>query len=176
MQVRVRDVVAAFELLYASIHEREFRKTLPLNRYGERDLAPLVRTFLLGWFGHVSPEARSRLPGSLTGEGSIDFIVGDVAIEFAVRRQRDRRSALSDVTNATEVKKLMKHPGRSVLVLYDFSKDAFEREDLERYREWRSLGRGNHKVSAFNVAYFFRRPGRPITSDKIVLNVRPRRV
>lgn len=175
MQVRIKDVVAAFELLYASIHEREFRKTLPLNKYGERDLAPLVRTFLLGWFGRVSPEARSALPGSLTGQGSIDFIVDDVAIEFAVRRQRDKRAALSDVTNATEVKKLMKHPGRSVLVLYDFSKDAFELEDLQRYREWRSLGQGNHKVSAFNVAYFFRLPGSPITNDKMVLNVRPKR-
>lgn len=174
MTTRIKDIVEAFELLYISIRERDFRKTLQLDKMSERELAPLVRTFLLGYFGQVSPESRSILPGSLTGQGSIDFIVDDIAIEFAVRRPHDRRSVLSEVTNSNEIKKLIKYKGRAILVLYDFSKDHFGREDLERYREWRSLGQGNHKKSAFNVAYFFRHANESNKIDKITLNVRPK--
>jgi len=154
----VGEVVEAFHFLFDNLHEREFRKTLPLNKMKERDLLPLVRTYLLGYFWTVSPETRSRLPGSLTGHGSIDFVVGNVAIEFAVRRPTDSKRALSSVTNSTEVKKLMKWPGLSLLVLFDFSRFPYDRADLERYREWPSLGRGWHYKSAFNVAYFYRGP------------------
>jgi hypothetical protein len=169
------EIEAAFELLFAAIHERGFRKTLPLNKYRERDLAPLVRTFLLGWFGQVSPEQRGRLPSSLTGKGSIDFVVDGVAIEFAVRRPRESKAKLSDVTNATEVHKLLKHDGLALLVLFDFSTKPFSEADIERYRTWKSLGKGNHKTSAFNVAYFYRQPGRPITNGLITKNIRPKR-
>lgn len=156
MTIRVKEVIEAFELLFDGLHDRDFRKTLSLTKYRERDLNPLVRTFLLGYFGAVSPEVRSALPGSLTGEGSIDYVIGDVAVEFAVRRPHDARLNLSAVTNATEVKKLTKWRGKSLLVLFDFSRDPFERVDLERYREWPSLGKGSHKKNAFTVAYFNR--------------------
>ncbi len=173
MATTVSEVVAAFQHLYESIHDRDFCKTLPLRTYNERTLAPLVRTFLLGWFGHVSPEQRAALPGTLTGEGSIDFVVDGVAIEFAVRQPNKGKAALSDVTNATEIKKLLKHDGLAVLILYDFSKRPFEHEDLVRYRHWKSLGQGNHRRSAFNLAYFYRKAGRPITCEKITMNIRP---
>ncbi|MGR9149604.1 hypothetical protein ACU8MT_09085 [Rhizobium leguminosarum] len=156
MAVTVKAVVEAFEFFFDSLHKREFRKTLPLHQMKERDLLPLVRTFLLGYFWEVAPETRSSLPGSLTGQGSIDFVVGNVAVEFAVRRPTDSKRYLSDVHNATEIKKLLKHDGLAVLVLFDFSRSPFDEDDIERYREWPSLGRGNHKVSAFNVAYFYR--------------------
>ncbi len=175
MATTVQQIVQAFEHLYESIYDREFRKTLPLHQYSERELAPLVRSFLLGWFGHVSPEKRCRLPGSLTGQGAIDFVVDGVAIELAVRRPGEGKAALSDVTNATEVRKLLKHDGLAVLILYDFSSRPFEQEDLARYRSWKSLGQGNHKMSAFNVAYFCRRKGRPATTDMFRLNIKPRR-
>lgn len=68
----------------------------------ERRLLPLVRAYLLGYFGQVAPEARSLLPGSLTGIGSIDFLVGNVAM--AVRRPMDPKRALSDIHNSTEIK------------------------------------------------------------------------
>jgi hypothetical protein len=173
--VRIGEIVDAFALLYAAIHDRHFRKTLKFNTYNERALAPLFRTFLLGWFGQVSPEAQSALPGSLTGCGSIDFLIGNVAVEFAVRRRQEGKSPLSDVTNSNEIKKLIKHQGPAVLVLYDFSAQPFDKDDLNRYRDWRSLGQGNHRISPFNVAYFYRSPGRPISNQPITLNVRPRR-
>jgi hypothetical protein len=111
-----------------------FRKTLKFNTYNERALAPLVRTFLLGWFGQVSPEIQSAHRGCFSGYGSIDFRVGNVAIEFAVRTRRQGNSALSDVTNANEIKKLLKYQGSAVLVLYDFSARPFTKHDLNRYR------------------------------------------
>ena len=152
MPVAVRDVIGAFEILYESLFDRGFRKTYGFHEFGERELLPLVRVFLLGWFGGVTPELQSKLAGGLTGKGRIDFLVGDVAVEFAVRRPRDRKATLSQVTNATEMKKLMQFDGRAVLILFDFSASPFNREDLTRYRDWPSLGKGNHKRSAFNAA------------------------
>ena len=157
MRVTITQVVDAFQLFYESIHDKEFRKTKNFHQMGERELAPLVRTFLLGAFGYrVTPEFRSHLPGSLTGRGSIDFIVGDVAVEFAVRRYDKGSSSLSTVTNSTEIKKLMKFDGLSLLVLFDMSSEPYEPADIERYRDWVSLGKGNHKRYPFSVAYFYR--------------------
>lgn len=169
----ISSVVDAFRLFYDALHQREFRKTLPMNKYSERDLQPMVRTLLLGYFGHVSPEVQSRLPGGLTGYGSIDFVVGDVAIEFAVRRPWEGRLPLSSVTNSTELRKLLLHKGKSLLVLYDFSKDPFSAEDLNRYREWQSLGKGNHKRNVFHVAYFYKLGFNPIVTDCVRMMIRP---
>jgi hypothetical protein len=173
MGITVKQAVEAFEFLFDSLHQREFRKTLPLTKMRERDLQPLVRTFLLGYFWEVAPETRSHLPGSLTGEGSIDYVVGDLAIEFAVRRPTDPKSKLSSVTNATEIKKLMKHDGLALIVLFDFSKTPFTDKAIERYREWPSLGRGNHRKSPFNVAYFYRKKvGKMMETACIRKNIR----
>ena len=51
MAFTVKDIVEAFELLFSSLHRKEFTKTLQLNKWGEQDLLPLVRTYLLGYFG-----------------------------------------------------------------------------------------------------------------------------
>jgi len=173
MAITVKQAVEAFEFFYDSLHKREFRKTLPLTNMRERDLQPLLRTYLLGYFWEVAPETRSALPGSLTGKGSVDYVVGDLAIEFAVRRPTDPKSNLSSVTNSTEIKKLMKHDGLALIVLYDFSTTPFTEDAIERYREWPSLGKGNHKKSAFNVAYFYReKVGRSFETRCIRKNIR----
>jgi len=78
---------------------------------------------------------------------------------------------MSDV-NTTEIKKLMKHEGLSLLVLFDFSKIPYTEEQIERFREWPSLGQGNHKKSAFNVAYFYLEKFRPITPNYFLKNIR----
>ncbi len=155
MATTVKAVVEAFELLYTSLHSRGYRKSLNLHGCGERELLPVVRSFLLGYFGEITPELMCQLPGSATGTGRIDFCVGGVAVEFAVRKPMGSKSKLSAVTNSTELKKLLKYDGKALLVLFDFSKDHFEEEQLERFRDWPSLGQGNHKYSAFNVAYFY---------------------
>lgn len=65
MALTVKEAIEAFDLLFSSLHRKEFSKTLCLNEWGERDLLPLVRTFLLGYFGEsLVPEAKSKLPGT----------------------------------------------------------------------------------------------------------------
>jgi hypothetical protein len=173
MGIGVGNVFSAFELLYVSLLRRSFSKTLRLHEWGEQDLLPLVRTFLLGYFGEsIVPEAVSKLPGSLSGKGRIDFIVGDVAIEFAVRKPDARRSTLSASVNIHEVKKLMKYPGQAVLILYDFSKTPYTREQIEKFRNWPSLGQGSHKKSPFNVIYFYIESRRPLLTGSIKMNIR----
>ena len=105
MSVSLREVVDAFELLYASLIDRNFRKSLRMTEWGERKLLPITRSFLLGYFGQcVEAEVKARLPGSLSGDGRLDFIIDNVAVELAVRKPLSSRSALSAVVNNTELK------------------------------------------------------------------------
>jgi hypothetical protein len=172
MSVSIKTVVEAFELLFTSLLNKDFSKTLRLNEWKERDMLPLVRTFLLGYFGEsIVPEAKATLPGSLSGSGRIDFIVAGVAVEFAVRRPDAPKATLSLVVNSTEVKKLMKFDGLAVLVLFDFSNSPFDEHALESFRDWPSLGKGNHKKSPFNVAYFYIATSRPREIGVIRKNV-----
>ena len=173
MQVTVNEVVEAFDLLFNSLIDKKFTKTLRLNEWGEQELLPLVRTYLLGYFGDsIVPEAKSKLPGTLTGYGFIDFVIDNIAIELAVRKPTASKSNVSATVNTTEIKKLMKHDGLAVLVLFDFSKTPYTEEQIERFREWPSLGKGNHKKSPFNVAYFYLEKFRPITPNYFLKKIR----
>lgn len=153
MAITIKQVCEAFQLLYESIHDREFRKTLDLNNWSE--VLPLVRTFLLGYFGHCYPEVSVRLQSSASGWGRVDFQIGGVAVEFAVRRPGDRKGPISSKVNTTEMIKLMMYQGAGLLVLFDFSANPFGEEDIERFRDYPSLGRGNFRRTAFNVAYYY---------------------
>lgn len=107
MAITVKEVVEAFELLFNSLHRREFSKTLRLNEWGEQELLPLVRTFLLGYFGEsLVPESKTKLPGSLSGNGYIDFLIDNVAVELAVRKPTAARSNVSASVNSSEVNAL----------------------------------------------------------------------
>ncbi|WP_234637010.1 hypothetical protein [Delftia tsuruhatensis] len=155
MAVTVKKVIEAFDLLFSSMHRKEFCKSLRLRDFTERELQPLVRTFLLGYFGEsLVPEAAAVLPGSLSGTGRVDYLIGNVAVELAVRNKGKAKSTISSSVNTNEVKKLMKHDGLAVLVLLDFSDSPASDEEISRFREWPSLGRGNHRKSPFNIAYF----------------------
>ncbi|HEX5258993.1 MAG TPA: hypothetical protein VFW35_09465 [Sphingomicrobium sp.] len=173
MATTVKEIVAAFEHLYHAICDRTFSKSLYLDYWSEQELAPLVRTFLLGWFGRdwIDAEQWCELPGCKTQEGRIDFIVDGVAVELAVRHRLGSKSSLSASVNATEMKKLMKWSGKSLLVLFDFSKRPFGRDELTNFRDWPSLGKGPHRKHAVNVAYFYRDGASP-AKDPITLNVR----
>lgn len=172
MSITVTQAIVAFELLFSSLHRNEFKKTLRLNEMGEQELLPLVRTFLLGYFGEsLIPEAKTKLPGSLTGTGYFDFLIGNVAVELAVRKPDASKSNLSASVNSSEIKKLLKHDGLALLVLFDFSKTPYTEEQIEKFRDWSSLGRGNHKISAFNVAYYYRKKQRPLELDYIRKNI-----
>lgn len=173
MAITVKEVTEAFELLFVSLHRKDFSKTLCLNEWGKRDLLPLVRTFLLGYFGEsIVPEAKSKQPGTLTGEGFVDFIVDNVAIAFAVRRPTAGKTKVYATVDASAVKKLLKHDGLAVLVLFDLSKTPYTEEQIESFRDWPSLGNGNHTKSAFDVAYYFLERQRPKTPAFLTKNIR----
>ncbi|MCZ0881022.1 hypothetical protein OYS97_01155 [Raoultella ornithinolytica] len=143
MATTITEITDCFEYFFSSLYRREFVKTLRLNECSERELLPLVRCYLLGWFAdNVSPEVKSRLPGTVSGHGFIDFVIDDVAVEFAVRKPTAARSNVSATVNSTEVKKLMKHDGKALLVLFDFSDTPYSEEQIESFRNWPSLGRG----------------------------------
>lgn len=173
MAVTVKSVVEAFALLFDALHDPSFRKTMRMHEWSERELLPLVRTFLLGYFGEsLVPEATSKLPGALSGYGRIDFIVDGVAVELAVRRPNKPQSALSATVNSTEIKKLMKYDGLAVLVLLDFSDSPFTEQQLESFRDWPSLGKGPHKKSPFAVAYYYVASRRPLSLAYMRKNIR----
>ncbi|EKR1870056.1 hypothetical protein KF297_000494 [Salmonella enterica subsp. diarizonae serovar 11:k:z53] len=173
MATTITSVTKSFEYFFHSLYRTEFVKTLRLNECSERELLPLVLCYLLGCFSDdVSPEVKGKLPGSITGNGYIDFVIDDVAVEFAVRKPTAARSNVSATVNSTEVKKLMKHEGKALLVLFDFSDTPYSEEQIESFRNWPSLGRGNHRKSAFNVVYFFVEKRRPLALGKITKNIR----
>lgn len=160
MAATVGEVSEAFQLFYEGLRDPAFTKSLRLNEWTERDLLPLVRTFLLGWFGRgrIAPEVMSALPGKQTRKGRLDFVVDGVAVELAVRCKGAARSNLSASVNSDEIKKLMKYDGLAVLILLDFTDDPLSDVAIQKFRDWPSLGTGNHKKSPFNVSYHYRDP------------------
>ena len=66
----------------------------------------------------------------------------------------------------------MKHDGLSLLVLLDFSDSPASDQDIGRFRDWPSLGKGNHRKSAFNVAYFYKAPRKQFALGCITKNIR----
>ncbi|WP_198013949.1 hypothetical protein [Desulforegula conservatrix] len=157
MATTISEVKNAFEILFTGLCNKSFSKSLYLEHWGEKALLPLVRTFLLGYFGHnIEPEKQATLPGGLTGKGKIDFLIDDVAVEFAVRTPNSGANTLSRRINEDEIKKLLKFDGKALLVLFDFSKKPFSAEELEAFRSHPSLGKGNHKKTPFQISYFFK--------------------
>jgi len=173
MSTTITAVTECFEYFFSSLYRKEFVKTLRLNECSERELLPLVRCYLLGWFtDHLLPEVKGSLPGTVSGYGYIDFIIDDVAVEFAVRKPTAARSNVSAIVNSTEIKKLMKYDGKSLLVLFDFSDTPLAEEQIESFRNWPSLGRGNYRKSAFNVVYFYVEKRKPLMLSKFTKNIR----
>ena len=169
MSVSVSEVVNSFSCLYASLWRKEFTKTLRPGEYSERELLPLLRFYLLGRFGDkVLPEVRGILPGTLRGSGRLDFLIGDVAVEFAVRRQNDRACTLRPEYQATEVKKLLKYDGKAVLILFDLSYTPLTFSVIRGYRSLPAMG--NHIKTSYHVVYFYRKANG--STDYIRINIK----
>ncbi len=155
-----REIHDSFGLLYEQMLNPAFSKTSGLIDWGERSLLPAIRLYLLGYFGkQVAPEVWSKLPTAPSGEGRIDFFVGATAVELAVRTSGDSSGKINAGGNATEIIKLMKYQGPSVLILFDFSVTPCELDKIEQeYRNApRSVGlHGKHLIYPFSVIYFYR--------------------
>ena len=137
--------------------DASFSKSLQLNKAGERRLLPIYGAFLAGRFGDVEREIEGR---KRDGIGRIDFCIGGVALELAVRKPKDSRTTLSTTVNTDEVHKLLWYDGTAVLVLLDYSRSPFEEANLNAFRSWPSLGKGNRNLTPFNVVYCYRSKGK----------------
>lgn len=136
MGTTITKVTECFEYFFSSLYRKEFVKTLRLNEYNERELQPLVRCYLLGWFAdHLLSEVKGALPGSASGHGYIDFVISGVAVELAVRKPTAAPSNLSATVNSREVKKLIKYDGKSLLVLFYLSDTVFTENQIESFRD-----------------------------------------
>jgi hypothetical protein len=155
-RVPIKDISDAFKLLFYSLADREFKKTTAFEHWTERDFLLPVRFFLLGWFGHVKAEASARK--TLRKKGRFDFLIENTAIELAVQTgESSPNMSLSMANNQSEVTKLLKHKGPSILVLIDLRKTAsLSKEKLAEYRKARIKGKGNHNATSFTVLYFHR--------------------
>ena len=156
MAASIKEVRRAFTDLYASSFDRNFRKTIRLDKGNEKDHLPFVRFFLLGFFGGLEPESKTYYPGCKTGWGKFDFMVGKTAIEFAVRRKEHGPGAALERVNKSEIIKLMKYKGRSILVIFDYSPNPLSKVQLNGYRKLPSLGKGNHNKFPLNLLYLYR--------------------
>jgi hypothetical protein len=154
------NIQEAFEEIFEAIHTRDFSKSRRLHTKNEKALLLPIRFYLLGRFGQVQPEAVAKMP--LGRQGRVDFVLGKTAIELAVKLADDPKRKLlpgkRGKGNSSEIHKLVKHSGRSILVLFDFSKTR-SLEDDELYEEYanHSLGKGNHGRTAYELIYFFRK-------------------
>ena len=162
MSISVAKIQNAFDYLFKSLHNPAFAKSFGFQHWNERELLPLVRAYLLGCFRqHMEPECWRDLPGSPSGWGVLDFIIGDIAVELAVRPRDKAKARVSRLQNKNEVRKLMKHKGRGLLVLFDFSSAPLTEEEVNSFREnLPRLGKG-HRRSPFQLSYFYRTNTRP---------------
>lgn len=158
----IKQIQDAFKLLHEHARDPGFAKTMGFDWWCEKDILPNIRFFLLGYFEAVEPEVITELIGNTWGEGRIDFVINNVAIEFAVRNPNNSKSKLTSYSNRDEQKKLIRrlqyndHLREGVLVLFDFSNDPLTNLQLEEYREMPSLGKGNFtNKSGFSILYFW---------------------
>jgi hypothetical protein len=82
----------AFHEIFETIHTREFSKSRRLNAKNEAALLLPLRFYLFGRFGNVDPEQKAKMP--LGKKGRVDFQIGPVAIELAVKLHSDPKLKL----------------------------------------------------------------------------------
>ena len=171
-RVSIKEISDAFELLFESLENGDFKKTTAFEKWTERKFLLPIRFFLLGWFGHVKAEAAARK--TLHRKGRFDFLIENTAIEVAVQiGASSPNKSLAMSNNQSEVTKLLKHSGPSILVLIDLRKTpSLSKEKLAEYRSARIKGKGNHNATSFTVLYFHRGSYRDCPEK---LQIRPKR-
>lgn len=156
MAASIKKVRQAFTDLYVSSFDPVFRKTIRLDKGNEKEHLPFVRFFLLGFFGALEPERQTYYPGCKTGWGKFDFMIDNTAVEFAVRMKNHGKGAALEKANKSEIIKLMKYKGKSILVIFDYSAEPLSKYDLNAYRKLPSLGKGKHNKYPLNLLYLYR--------------------
>ena len=151
----IQAIASSFSLLYQFLQHRPFTKSKKMDTWDERDLLPLVRFFLLGKFGHiVQPEYNVQVRIDPPKNGRIDFRIGKVAVEFAVRSKSRSKAKVSAPANSSEVRKLAFYQGKAILVLFDYSDTPYTRGQLREYRKIPNFKSPVGTPSAFNLLYY----------------------
>jgi len=146
--MHIKQMEKAFYFLFSEILDKHFSKSIPFEVYGEKEFKIITRFFLLGYFLNINPEFTGEEPPV---KRRPDFMIGDTALEFAVRTPLDPPSKLKAKNLEPDILKLTTYQGESVLVLYDFSDKYLEEKDLEEYSEW--ANEQNLKYP-FTILYF----------------------
>ena len=151
----VDSIATAFAHLYSGLQQRRLTKAKKMSGWNEQKLLPLVRFYLFGRFGTIlQPEFQISTCSTQKTKGRLDFLIGKVAVEFAVRNDGKGRGNVSSRMNRPEVRKLSYYPGKSVLVLFDFSTQPYSRRELNEFRRMKPFIDPLGKPSAFNVLYY----------------------
>ncbi len=141
------------------MRKKDFSKTKYFDWWKEQDILTHVRFYLLGYFQKIKSEVQTELIGSPTKVGYFDFVINNVAIEFAIRRPVTHATDIAFNKNYTEILKLMrrkklhKNLKYGVLVLLDFSGRCLKNEHFEAYRCSTDLLSGNYKKDTFSILY-----------------------
>ena len=165
-------IATAFAHLYSGLQQPRLTKAKKMSGWNEQQLLPLVRFYLYGRFGSIlQPEYPISTWSNKSTKGRLDFLIGKIAVEFAVRNNGKGRGNVSPGLNRPEVRKLSYYPGKSVLVLFDFSGSPYTRRDLNSFRRMKPFLNALGEPSAFNVLYY----NTQAATDKpyFKLNVRP---
>lgn len=175
--VAQQEAIEAFYRLYQAYHNKRFTKTLNFTQKTEREILSLVRSYLLGYFEHLEPEAMIQVGSNYRGR--FDFLIDNIAVEFAVRSANKGGNNLKAKNNVNEIKKLIRYPDHSLMILFDFK--GYRTDDeviatLKEYRNIPSLGRGNHNRYPFTVAYFYQNESGELCYDSRRIRVKRRAV
>ena len=155
----INQVKESFLLLNKQMRKKDFSKTKYFDWWKEQDILTHVRFYLLGYFQKIKSEVQTELIGGSTKVGYFDFVVNNVAIEFAIRRPITHATDIAFNKNYTEILKLMrrkklhKNLKYGVLVLLDFSGRCLKNEHFEAYRCSTDLLSGNYKKDNFSILY-----------------------
>jgi hypothetical protein len=145
------DISEACEDFFQYSTDKKFMKSYRVDQVGEKaGILPALKWFLAARFKVVKPEGAANN----SSKERIDFIVDNVAVEVAVRRNGKSKSALKKRVNASEIKKLIRWKGLAVLVLFDFDSNPLNEDDLEDFRDYPSLSKKNDTETPFNILYY----------------------
>jgi hypothetical protein len=142
------------------LSDQSFLKTSGRRLQGEREILVALKFFLKGRYKRTDPEASVNL--GLGKNGRFDFKVAGLPIEVAVQPKMKHRNRLYRGQNEPEVRKCAKHRGRAMLALIDLTGErCLSSERLNDYRDHpKNLGKGNHKLTAFDVVYVYSQLGK----------------
>ncbi len=160
----IKDIQHSVEDFLEICHARQFAKTYNFKNYSEKELLPLLRFFFAGRFGRVvipeCPAHYAELKRKRTHycDGRLDFLIGNVAVEVAVRPKYSSGSEMTAAKNYSEANKLslFRNAKKRVLILMDFSKASMDfdlnMKNMKQYMRDLRVGKGN-KLHPFTVIY-----------------------